>query len=300
MNELALRAGDLSASVVPVGAALRSLRVGERDLVLPFRPDELPPSFRGAVLAPWPNRLAGGRWRWRGRDLQVPITEVARGHALHGLVAWQEWSVAAAAGESVVLTTVCSAQPGYPFRLEQAMTWSLDATGLRGELVATNTGAEDAPYGCGFHPYLVAPTGGVDDWTLHLPASSELQVDATLIPTELVDVPEGHDFRSPRPVGATRIDHAFTGFETHRVTVTDANGDGAAVVFGPGTPWVQVCTSDWPGEPGHRAGLAVEPMTCPPDAFNSGTDLVVLAPGATHRTWWRIEPVSRPLSPGGG
>ena len=32
----------------------------------------------------------------------------------------------------------------------------------------------------------------------------------------------------------------------------------------------------------HRKSLAVEPMTCPPDAFNSGVDLVVLQPGQSH------------------
>ena len=29
-------------------------------------------------------------------------------------------------------------------------------------------------------------------------------------------------------------------------------------------------------------------MTCPPDAFRSGTDLVVLAPGETHSAWFLL------------
>ena len=37
-----------------------------------------------------------------------------------------------------------------------------------------------------------------------------------------------------------------------------------------------------------RVGVAVEPMTCPPNAFNSGTDVVALEPGATHTLSARI------------
>ena len=44
------------------------------------------------------------------------------------------------------------------------------------------------------------------------------------------------------------------------------------------TPWVQV----YSGEQVSRRGVAIEPMTCPPDAFNSHTDLVALEPGQTH------------------
>ncbi|HWU31187.1 MAG TPA: galactose mutarotase, partial [Microbacterium sp.] len=59
-------------------------------------------------------------------------------------------------------------------------------------------------------------------------------------------------------------------------------------VWDAGCPWVQVHTADLPDPAASRRGLAVEPMTCPPDAFNSGTDLIVLEPGAAHTAGWSI------------
>jgi aldose 1-epimerase len=51
---------------------------------------------------------------------------------------------------------------------------------------------------------------------------------------------------------------------------------------------VQVHTGDRPEPADHRRGLAVEPMTCPPDAFTSGVDLVHLGPGESHEASWSI------------
>ncbi len=56
---------------------------------------------------------------------------------------------------------------------------------------------------------------------------------------------------------------------------------------------MQVHTADRPDPDDDRVGLAVEPMTCPPDALNSGTDLVVLAPGDSHAASWEIEALGR-------
>jgi aldose 1-epimerase len=292
--------GPYTAVVRSVGASLQSLRWNDRDLVLPFGDDDIRPAFRGAVLAPWPNRVADGRWSWRGEQQQLALTEPDRGHALHGLVAWTEWTVSEAGDRSVTLTTTLRPQPGYPFIVDLTMRWSLDREhGLTAELTASNIGPDAAPYGCAIHPYLVAPGGSVDDWVLHVPADRELQVDERVLPTELIGVPPAHDFREARAVGTAQIDHAFTGVrfdhgEAH-VTVTDADGHGACVGFGEATPWVQVCTSDWPG-PSHRAGLAIEPMTCPPNALATGTDLVVLEPGSEHVVRWWI----RNAVPGSG
>jgi aldose 1-epimerase len=35
--------------------------------------------------------------------------------------------------------------------------------------------------------------------------------------------------------------------------------------------------------------VAIEPMTCPPDAFNSGIDLIVLKPGKKHEYKLKIK-----------
>jgi aldose 1-epimerase len=131
-----------------------------------------------------------------------------------------------------------------------------------------------------------------------------------LVPTGLRPVAgSALDFREPRPIGPTELDHCFTALrpahdgrdahDTHdardgRVHVRLLGGDGHGVecVWDAATlPWVQVHTADLPDQAESRRGLAVEPMTCPPDAFNSGTDLVVLEPGGEHTAEWTLRAI---------
>ncbi|HZX53155.1 MAG TPA: aldose 1-epimerase family protein [Ilumatobacteraceae bacterium] len=294
-RQYTLRRGDLVAEVASIGASLRSLQVGNRDLVLSFNAEEIRPLFRGCVLAPWPNRIAGGRWTYGGQEHQLAITEPARGHALHGLVAWLDWNEIDSSADTVSLGTTIVPQQGYPYQFDLTMRWSLEEAALVGRLSAVNAGSEAAPFGCSIHPYLVAPGSDMNEWMLHVPATHELQVDDDLIPTMLTAVPEAHDFHEPRPIGSAAIDHALHGFDftggTSSVSLVDQQGDGVRVVFSAETPWVQVCTSDWPGRVGHRAGVAVEPMTCPPNAFATAPEMYLVAPGETSTASWRLEVV---------
>jgi aldose 1-epimerase len=95
-------------------------------------------------------------------------------------------------------------------------------------------------------------------------------------------------------MAGAEIDHAFGGLErdgdgTAFVRVTAPDGFTTTMRWGAELPWVQVCTGDDPDRPElHRAGVAVEPMTCPPDAFNTGVDLIVLDPGATTSASWTL------------
>ena len=279
-----LASGDYTASIAGVGATLRSLQHRGRDLVVPFEADEVRPVFRGATLAPWPNRVIDGRYTFGGVEQELALTEPARGHALHGFVAWTAFEIEERSDDSVRLMTTIEAQQGYPHRVRVVVEYRLDDDGLHETVTATNTGPDAAPFGTGPHPYLVAGPGTVDDWTLELPAGTVLTVTPDrLIPVDAVDVstePQ-FDFRAPRVIADTFIDHAFTDFATARVAVTAPGGTGVAMTWDAACTWVQVHTADRPTVEENRVGLAVEPMTCPPDAFNSGTDLIVLEPGAS-------------------
>jgi aldose 1-epimerase len=101
------------------------------------------------------------------------------------------------------------------------------------------------------------------------------------------------DFRSAKVIGPLFIDHAFTDLgrdPQERLTITvSAPGDtGVELSAGPELPWLQVHTGDRPEPENNRRGLAVEPMTSPPDAFRSGTDVVRLSPGAEHAAAWTL------------
>lgn len=298
MSPYTLRGGALRAEISRRGGSLRVLRHDERDLVASW-PEEGPvPYYSGTVLAPWPNRVAGARYVFDDECFELPVNEPQRGHALHGLVAEVDWevveslSVADERGFARLAHTV-EPSPGYPFTLALELLYVLTAEGLTATLTAQNTGDRAAPYGYGPHPWLMAGDAEPTGWELELPAARVLTVDHLLVPESLEDV-EGtrFDFRTPRVIGEAAIDHAFTGL------VAGADGLARVRLHGPAggveirwdasvMPWAQVCTGTGLG---HR-GLAVEPMTCPPDAFNSGTDLVVLQPGDKHEASWTIAPL---------
>ena len=299
-RQLVLAGHGYEAVIASVGATLRTLTHRSRDLVVPFDADEVRPGYRGATLAPWPNRVVDGRYAFDGVQHRLPLTEPARGHALHGLVGWLEFADRVVESDRVVLTAVIEPQAGYPFRVEVEVEYRLDARGLTQVVTGRNLGRDAAPWGTGPHPYLVADapgTSAVDSWTLSLPASEVLTVTPDRLIPIAVEPVGGHpqwDFRTPRRIGATFIDHAFTGLDRDggvaRVELRAADGTGTAISWGEACPWVQVHTADTPDDPTtHRVGLAVEPMTCAPDAFTSGAGVIALAPGESHAASWTIQ-----------
>ena len=295
-----LRSGDVAAVVTEVGGGLRLLRRGDCDLVAGFPADVPRPVFRGSVLAPWPNRVGDGRYRWAGRDEQLALTEPDRRTALHGLLCWTRWEVLDRSPDAVRLGARVVPQPGWPHQLDVTASYRVHGDGLAWRVEAVNTGTTTAPYGCSVHPYLVAGPGRVDDWTLALRAAEVLEVDPDrLLPVARRPVAgSGVDVTGERvPLAGVEVDHAYTGVTpdadgTARAGLLCADGSGVVLEWDPAQlPWVQLHTADRPEPELHRAGLAVEPMTCPPDALRSGEGLVALPPGGRHAATWRIRAV---------
>lgn len=299
-----LTAGHYEAVISEVGGALHTLRHGQqgrrRDLVRSTDDAPALPNYRGAVLAPWPNRIADGRYDFGGQRHQLAINEVERGCALHGLVARQGWQPQAVSAAAVTLGCVLWPQPGYPYALELAVTYALDErTGLSVRVTAHNIGKREAPYGVALHPYLVAGPGHVDDWWLRLPAGTVLRVDSErLLPigSKAVDATT-YDFRASRQVRGTELDHCYTdvdfdGDGRATVELTAPDGTGTQMSWDSRSPYVQVHTADSATGSLFRTGLAVEPMTCAPDAFNSGDGLLRLAPEEQHAVGWTIRAIT--------
>ena len=290
---LELRNGDHHAAVDPTGAALRSLTWAGRDLVWPY--SGRPSAFQGQVLAPWPNRLRGARYRFDGAEHRLAVTEPGTGAAIHGLVHDLEWEPIAVAEHEVRLGVDVPSGEGYPFPLRLEIGYRLGADGLTVTTEATNTGTSTAPFGLGFHPYLTLGTPLRDlaargEVHLSVPAGAQQPVDDHLLPAgDPVPVDGGTcDLRPPgRELGDTVLDTAFTGL------ALDKDGRAWVWLTGPehrvglwcdrSFEWLQLFSADSLDGDAHRAHLAVEPMTCPPDAFNSGTALIRLAPGASTR-----------------
>ena len=165
---------------------------------------------------------------------------------------------------------------------------------------ARNIGAGDAPFGFGVHPYLTAGEARVDELGLTVPAASVMEVDPErLLPIGVQAVDGGpYDWREGGVVGDARLDTAFTDLSPDadgrwRVRLRHPASGRTTTVWADAAvyPWLQVFTGDSLPESRRRtSGLAVEPMTCPPDAFRSGQDLVALSPGEEFEGPWGISP----------
>ena len=186
---------------------------GEREVLDGYGVDECT-SGRGQVLIPWPNRIEDGTYEFDGERHQLPLTEPEHRNAIHGLVRGEPWTVAEQEGSRVLMTYALEPQPGYPFSLALELEYSLTGDGLRVQTTATNVGGKAAPHGSGAHPYLRAGSATVDSATLRIPARTVLHSNDRGLPvgSEQVEGSE-FDFRSPRPIGATVLDHAFTDLE---------------------------------------------------------------------------------------
>jgi aldose 1-epimerase len=246
---------------------------------------------------PWPNRIRDGRYTFEGRNQQLALTEPALHNASHGLVRWVPWRLVEQGEDTATVALRLHPQPGWDGVLDLTVTYAVADDGLTVTTRATNTGAATVPFGYGAHPYVAIGSTPLAEVVLQLPASQEILVDDRMLPTGTQPVRPETDFRSPRSLGSTSLDTAFTGLDrdpgTGRwvVTVSGLRDRGDVSLWGDESfDWLQVFTVKGADDaPGVR-GIAVEPMSCPAEAFNSGQGLVVLAPGESWSGTWGISP----------
>ena len=391
-NSVSITGGGYTAQISLIGGQLLSLTHHEDELVVPAS-SKTEGAFAGAVLAPWPNRTAGGSYSYAGTDYSLPVNEEATGAALHGLMTELPLLVRAQKDTEVQLQGTLQPTAGYPFELEIALTYRVSADiGLTATLMARynaedeaeqthelavesstapaeaaepaeltdgteiqdteseeavsedgvsedavaeeaasqdaeseNTESDDsvsnnsvsedtgsetpvsehtdttpsadddaaprprtAPFGAGFHPYLTAGGASLKECRLRLPARTMLKTSADGTVTGRKKVTGDFDLNNGPLLAGRRIDHAFTDLPEEGWTAELVHGPSGFVVrMIAESPWVQVYT----GERIDRAGVAIEPMTCPPNALNTGEDLIDLVPGEWFRLGYSIEAI---------
>ncbi len=294
-----LRRGDDEAVAVEIGGGLRSYTAGGRPVLDGYGRDEACTGGRGQLLAPWPNRLADGRYRFAGAEHQLALTEPERHNAIHGLVRFSSWTLEADEEGLARFSYRLGPQPGWPFALDLVNEYRLGERGLRIETTATNVGEGPSPYGCGAHPYLRTSSPTIDGLVLRAPAAVRLRTDDRGIPTGEEEATEGtdYDFTSPRLIGGAVLDTCYRDLAREAdgravVSLEDpATGEGVELWMDRAYGFLMLFTGDaLPDEAARRRGLAVEPMTCPPNALQSGEGLVVIEPGETFTSAWGISP----------
>ena len=291
-----IRSGEHEAVLVEVGGGVRAYRVGGSDVLFGYAETELCPGSAGAILAPWPNRIRDGRYAFGGETYNLPLTEPVRHNAMHGLVNWSRWRMVAQHPDEVTLAHELVPVPGYPWSLSLRTTWRVGPDGLRASHEVTNLAATPAPFGLGTHPYLVIAGVPVDELTLRVPGRTRLLLDGRSLPIGAARVAgTEHDLSEGRRIGAAVLDVAYGDLIRGPdggsvVSLTADDGRSVDVWADPAFAWWQVFTADTLTGVRHRGAVAVEPMTCPADAFRSGRDLVTLEPGQTWHGTWGIRP----------
>jgi aldose 1-epimerase len=277
--------GRYRARISQHGGGLAGLWAGDRPVTSPSPDGALPLMSNGAALLPWPNRIRDGRYEFEGVTHQLPLSEPANHNASHGLARWVAWTLLEQDEAGVLLGLDLVPQTGYEFELALRLRYSLTDDGLRVDVGAANVGLQPAPFGAGFHPYLDLDGHDVDHAELELPAATVLFTDDRQLPVRSEPVAGSpYDLQQARPVGTLRLDHCYTDLTGNRARVAVADWH-SELWWDESFSYVQAFT---PPERFGRTAIAVEPMTCPANAFNSGDGLIRLEPGQNWTGSWGI------------
>ncbi len=315
-QQVTITSGKLSATITEVGATLRELSLGDWRVVDGFGSDEMCREGRGQVLAPWPNRLDKGTYTYGKRLGRAALDEPENSNAIHGLVRWRRFEIVKVTTEAVEMRLDSLPEPGFPFQYHLGITYSVSSRGLEVKTVVRNSGDEAMPFGIGFHPYLrlaaceecVADVGApgeklegvggggceVDRWLLGIPARQYFIADERSLPVSVAAVDGTEfDFNGGRKIGSTVLDTCFTGFEPaageRTLTVSCGLCENAIEVWADDAfNYFMVFTGDTLGTGKARKSVAIEPMTCPPNSFNSKRGIIELGVGESMELVWGI------------
>lgn len=280
------------ATVVSLAAGLRHYERSGVELVESYDSSVVSPGAAGITLAPFANRIDGGRWVLNGKSQQLDITEVPHNNAIHGLLRNVGYEATEHEDHRVTLAALIYPQHGYPFLLRHEVSYELTSEGhLRVTQTLFNLSEESAPFVLGAHPYF--RIGDVDPATLTISVKAHkyLVTNQRMIPTATERVSGSHDLRSPKKLADSQLDAAFTdvmmvdGEARHTLAAPD--GRTVSLWHDQSVSYVQVFVT--PEFPGRSLAVAMEPMTGAANAFNSGDGLKWLGAGESYFMQWGIE-----------
>ena len=281
--------------VTEVGATLRTYVKGGLSVIEGFAGEEVPTGARGQLLYPWPNRIGEGEWTFSGRSARPSVDDLTHATAIHGLVRWRPFRIDAVNQNRCVMSLLLHPSPAYPFLSEVSVAYHLGSLGLTVTTTVTNRDGVPLPFGVGFHPYLAVTTPTIEGALLEVPAKSYVAVDERQLPTGEILPLAGQqlDFSTRKSLSGHELDVTYTDLlrdDSGLAVATLQDGEGGEIDLSVDRnfPYVQVYTGDGLEKGRRRTSVAIEPMTCPPDALRSGKDVVILEPGQHWAGSWRL------------
>ncbi|MGR0158484.1 aldose 1-epimerase family protein [Paenarthrobacter nitroguajacolicus] len=290
-RQFEIRRDDALAVVTELAAGLRLYSRGGVQLTESYGDDQIPPGATGITLAPWANRVENGVWYLEGKKQQLDITEATRNNASHGLLRNTGYTLVDESEFSVTLEVTVFPQHGYPFLVRHRVRYELDQNlDLRVSQTLINDSQSKAPFVLGAHPYLRVGDVAPEDLVLTVQAGTRLVADEQLIPRSTAPVGGDYDFAAGATVGGLLVDVALTDLTfdggTARHTLTAPDGRSVSLEQDESCRYVHVFVTDT--FPGRSKAVAIEPMTGPANAFNSGDGLRWLSPGEAFTMRWGI------------
>jgi aldose 1-epimerase len=238
--------------------------------------------FKGSKLFPFPNRINKGEYSFNGVKYQLKKNASLEGHALHGLVYKSKFEINSfhSSGSEAVLSLMyrySGEEPGYPFLFELNLEFILSSEGFACHTFIKNSDNEPIPVGDGWHPYF--KTGSfMNNVYLKIPSNEIIALDQYMIPTGEINFSE--TYLTSQPVGGTAFDTCYKYPETEGKVFVDIYDPSSNLKF---SIWQETGKDKYNYVqiyiPPSRNSIAVEPMSCIPDAFNNKSGLIILAPG---------------------
>lgn len=235
-------------------------------------------SYPSAILFPWPNRIQDGKYDLFGSDYFLPINEQPLNHAIHGFVYDRPFEIIAQHTDdneaSMVLRYDYGGDyEGYPFPFILDVNYKLSSeSGLLIKFSVTNKAEQDIPFGLGWHPYFRINDETADDWEVHFPAKYQFISDTRMIPETQKEV-ESSDWIALKD---KNLDHAFL-LEKQEMALVKLHSEKSNITV---TIWQPASWQKFNYSvlyvPPKRDCIAIEPMTCNTNAFNTGDGLMLL------------------------
>lgn len=290
--QFTLRRGNASAIIASLAAGLRHYERDGVELVESYAAGDTAPSAAGITLAPFANRVDHGKWTLNGAVQQLDITEEPLDNAIHGLLRHTGYAALESTDHHVLLEAAVYPQPGYPFLVRHRVRYELTEDGaLRVAQTLVNDSPAQAPFVLGAHPYFRIGDVPPESVSITLDAASWLPSTERNIPLDAVPVDGIHDLRKGRLLPEVLMDSAFTDLAMNdgvaRHTLTAPDGRSVSLWHDTSVSYVHVYITDQ--FPGRSLAVAMEPMTGPANAFNSGDGLKWLKSGEEFTMNWGID-----------
>lgn len=307
VRALTLRAGDLTATVLTLGAILQDVRLAGVAHGLTLGSDRLSDylgtmAWFGSLVGPVANRIAGAQAELGGRTHRFAANQAGR-HALHSgpaSVCFKLWDLLDHGPTHATLALdLPDGEGGFPGNRRVTARYGVAPPGsLRLDITTTT----DAPSWVNFTHHGYWNLDGTPCWqghALRIAADHWLPVDDDLIPTGEIRPVFGTemDFRSPRTPapGAPALDHNFC-FSQERRDLTDVlwltGASGVTMALATTEPGVQVYDGRAAVRPGKAAyeGLAIEAQGWPDAMHHPRFPQILLGAGdsVTQTTVWRF------------